>query len=50
MIEINNTPVNKLPASPTQEMIDSGINLYDYRKPEKYLKEMMSLRTEEHHQ
>ena len=27
--------------SPTQEMIDSGMNLYDYRKPEKYLKEMM---------
>lgn len=42
MIDIANTPINKLPNSPTQEMIDSGMNLYDYRKPEKYLKEMMS--------
>lgn len=41
MIDIANTPINKLPMSPTQEMIDSGMNLYDYRKPEKYLKEMM---------
>lgn len=42
MIDIANTPINKLPNSPTQEMLDSGMNLYDYRKPEKYLKEMMS--------
>jgi len=42
MIDIENTPVHKLPQSPTQEMINSGMNLYNYRKREKYLKAMPS--------
>lgn len=30
----------KLPFSPTQEMLDSGESLYNYRKPDNYIEEM----------
>ena len=30
----------KLPFSPTQEMLDSGESLYDYRKPDNYIEDM----------
>jgi len=30
----------KLPFSPTQEMLDSGESLYDYRKPDNYIESM----------
>ena len=38
----------KLPFSPTQEMIDSGVSLYNYRKSDKFIELMPSQEEVEH--